>query len=303
MSDLKRDSGKVKWLTFLLVAVVVLSVASVQHMKRQVPPPPMPRPNGFWALALAAKKAEWAPAGIYDWPPERLKLFVASNSVPMQLANLALTNECRIPYLFDSSYITTRTPELVGLKYLATIFSAASMVASNEAKFDAAMDYCLQGIQLGNESDRGGTMFDRLVGNACEANCLIRATFLSNLVSRSACTKLVKELERLDAAAETTEDVLENERRWARSALTLPEWIEQTWEEKSLTPYKSTIEGFVKVDLKHRRKRLETMLLFAARAYELDHGKPPARAADLVPEYLKAIPKDPETGVDMALKR
>lgn len=49
--------------------------------------------------------------------------------------------------------------------------------------------------------------------------------------------------------------------------------------------------------------RHELMLLFAARAYELDHGKPPARAADLVPEYLKAVPKDPETGVEMGLPK
>ena len=45
--------------------------------------------------------------------------------------------------------------------------------------------------------------------------------------------------------------------------------------------------------------RRRTMLSFAARAYELEHGKPPASAADLVPAYLKTIPQDPNTGTNM----
>ena len=41
------------------------------------------------------------------------------------------------------------------------------------------------------------------------------------------------------------------------------------------------------------------MVDLAARAYELDKGHPPASAADLVPEYLKAVPQDPVTGTNM----
>ena len=46
-----------------------------------------------------------------------------------------------------------------------------------------------------------------------------------------------------------------------------------------------------------RARRL--MIDFAARAYELDKGHRPAGAADLVPEYLKAVPKNPSTGKKM----
>jgi hypothetical protein len=37
----------------------------------------------------------------------------------------------------------------------------------------------------------------------------------------------------------------------------------------------------------------------AARAYELDKGHLPANVADLVPDYLKAIPQDPFTDTNM----
>jgi hypothetical protein len=41
------------------------------------------------------------------------------------------------------------------------------------------------------------------------------------------------------------------------------------------------------------------LINLAARAYELDKGKPPESLADLVPDYLKAVPQDPFTGTNM----
>lgn len=41
----------------------------------------------------------------------------------------------------------------------------------------------------------------------------------------------------------------------------------------------------------------------AARAYELENGKSPIQPANLVPAYLKTIPKDPVTSTDMTLLR
>ena len=43
------------------------------------------------------------------------------------------------------------------------------------------------------------------------------------------------------------------------------------------------------------------LLKTAARAYELETGKRPASAGDLVPNYLKIVPKDPYTGADLPL--
>ncbi len=41
------------------------------------------------------------------------------------------------------------------------------------------------------------------------------------------------------------------------------------------------------------------MIDIAARAYELEKKQPPASIADLVPDYLKAVPQDPLTGTNM----
>jgi hypothetical protein len=54
-------------------------------------------------------------------------------------------------------------------------------------------------------------------------------------------------------------------------------------------------EKFNKQQMKTRQLAVD----LAARAYELDKGKPPASIANLVPEYLQAIPQDPFTGTNL----
>jgi hypothetical protein len=43
-------------------------------------------------------------------------------------------------------------------------------------------------------------------------------------------------------------------------------------------------------------------LELAGRAFELENGKSPASAADLVPGYLTAVPRDPATGAELPFR-
>jgi hypothetical protein len=66
--------------------------------------------------------------------------------------------------------------------------------------------------------------------------------------------------------------------------------------------HKQLSDSINKAEIKFYDQQRKTRVLavqFAARAYELDRGKPPTSITDLVPAYLKAIPKDPTTGKDM----
>ena len=53
-----------------------------------------------------------------------------------------------------------------------------------------------------------------------------------------------------------------------------------------------------KLDAQELKTR-QLILDLAARAYALDKGKPPANTADLVPDQLKTVPQDPDTGTNM----
>ena len=49
------------------------------------------------------------------------------------------------------------------------------------------------------------------------------------------------------------------------------------------------------------RQRRQAMLDFAARAFELEAGEKPVSVTNLVPAYLKTIPRDPVTGTNLTL--
>jgi hypothetical protein len=53
-----------------------------------------------------------------------------------------------------------------------------------------------------------------------------------------------------------------------------------------------------KLNIQEQKTR-QLLIALAARAYELDKGHPPTSTADLVPEYLKAVPQDPVSGTNM----
>ena len=53
------------------------------------------------------------------------------------------------------------------------------------------------------------------------------------------------------------------------------------------------------VNARQIRERV-LLIKLASRAYELETGRPPKNPADLVPTYLKAIPRNPSTGTNMS---
>ena len=73
------------------------------------------------------------------------------------------------------------------------------------------------------------------------------------------------------------------------------------WVSKSLFPDRQDDQKFTTRLLAIDRRRRQLILDLATRTYELEHGKRPLRAEDLVPSVLRAIPKDPETGTNLVL--
>ena len=92
---------------------------------------------------------------------------------------------------------------------------------------------------------------------------------------------------------------MQQERAWVRRAY--PD-IKYRWSE--LVESASFKKGIQKAEQKFKNQQSRTRQLLvdlAARAYELDKGRRPANLTDLVPDYLKAVPKDPASGKNLVL--
>jgi hypothetical protein len=276
---------------FLLWFVVAESVTPLPPIQ------PLPNPNGYEDLAFAGKMVSTNSWNFDSASPEQLRETTAANAVALALARAGFSNECRVPLQFSPAYIENHVSDAVAVRKLAQAFLTEGRPAEmGNRPADAAKSY-LDAARLGNESARGGVLIDQMVGTACEA---IGTSQLQNLASRldaKSCHETAAALETLDAQRQSWDEVMQQENDWSRRAFT-----GLRYEIMRLMPHKSLKKVFQKAEQKFQEQQLKTrqlMLDLAARAYALDKGHPPASAADLVPDYLKAVPPDPFTGTNM----
>ena len=291
--------GKV--IKFLVMVVIVVNVVIIAYvfLGGSTPPPrPMPNPNGYDDFVKAGKMVIGNPSTNDTMSQAELEALIATNSNTLKLVRLGLSRECREPVEYSTNYTVQLLPELGSLKQLIFLLLAEGRLAElNGSTNDAAAIY-LEGVRFGEELGHGGLVISGLVSVACESGAMSRLQRLTNCVTAVKCREISEVLETIDDREEPIADTLAQERLWSWKTFGLRGQIE------SLLMYKQRANTKARVVAKIQKtqlKRRQLILDFAARAYELEKGKPPQSAADLVPDYLKAVPKDPVTGNDMGL--
>ena len=288
------------WLIALSILAFpfVLFFGFLVFMEEPVPPvAPLPNPNGYDDLVKAGQMLP-EEAGDYDkMDQEQLKKAVALNVAALSLARAGLSNQCRVPVQYSESFISNHLGDLAGLKRLARAFVAEGMLAEMENRPGDAARSDLDTVHFGNDTARGGVMIDDLVGIAIEALGTSHLQTLLPYLDATSCRETAATLEALDSQRQTWNEVMQQENAWSHG--TFRGW---RYELMRLEDRKSSLPAIAatrrKLDAQEQRTR-RLILDLAARAYELDRGHPPASAADLVPEYLKAVPQDPVTGTNM----
>jgi hypothetical protein len=283
----------------ILAFPFVLFLGFLFFMQTEPLPPiaPLPNPNGYDDFV---KAVQMLPTEIPDYDEinqDELRAAASVNAGALSLVRSGLSNECRVPIQFSKTYMSNHLNDLAGLKRLAQAFTAEGKLAEMENRpNDAAKSY-IDTIHFGNESARGGVLIDELVGIAIEA---IGRSSLTNLVDRlgaKSCRETAATLETLDAQRQTWDEVMQQENNWSRR-----NFPGMKYEYVRLIEHKSLRAVQAAAERKFKQQQIRTrqlMVDLAARAYELDKGKPPASLADLVPDYLQAIPQDPLTGANM----
>jgi hypothetical protein len=289
------------WLIVLAIMAFpfVLFLGFLVFMEGPVPPlTPLPNPNGYDDLVKADSMVTPLETNVDKMGGDELRKAVAANAAALALARTGLSKQCRVPVQYSESYISNHLDELAGIKRLARAFAAEGRWALLENRTNDAIQTFLDTIHLGNESAHGGVLIDELVGIAIES---IGTSHLTNLVDHldaGTCRETAASLEALDSQRQTWDEVMQQENAWSHGAFR--GW---SYELARLEERHSMNAIFADTRKKFNGRVQSTrqlIIVFAARAYELDKGHPPASAANLVPEYLKAVPQDPVTGTNMA---
>jgi hypothetical protein len=264
------------------------------------PVPPLPNPNGYEDLVKAGTMVSNDFEDYDKLSSAKLRELINKNTEAIQTARTGLQQECRVP-LDYSATSSAHLDQLAALKRLAFAFAAEGRLAEMENRTgDAAKSY-LEVIHLGHESARGGVIIDELVGIAIEA---VGGEDLQKLLAQMGaknCLETVVTLETLDSQRQTWDEVMQQERDWSRRTFPgIRNELARLMTRNSLNQvYQSAEQKFENQQSKTRQLIID----LAARAYESDKGHSPANLADLVPDYLKAIPQDPLTGTNMTYQQ
>jgi hypothetical protein len=289
------------WLITLLILaspfVVFLGLLFFWTAEPLPPVAPLPNPNGYDVLAKAGQAITGNPGDYPQMNAAQLRELTAKNAEALQRLHAGLTNQCQVPLQFSETYMSSHLNDLAGFKRLAQLLAAEGKLAEMEGRpADAAKSY-VDAIRLGSESARGGVIIDQLVGTAIEAIGIAGLQKIVDQLDTKTCRETAATLETLDARSQSWNEVMQQERGWSRRA-----YPGMRHELVRVMSRHSLNKAFQKAEQKFDQQELKTRQLtvaLAARAYELEKGKPPATLTDLVPDYLKAVPQDPVTGTNL----
>ena len=261
------------------------------------PMQPLPNPNGYGDLVKAGQMVFNGTNDENTMNIEALQKLVDNNSNALQLARFALQQQCQVPLEFSESFVGNHLVDLSVLKQLAMAFEHEGILAGRQNRpNDAAKSY-LDIFQLGNDAARGGVLIDQLVGTALEAIATSHLQKIADQLDAETCRETAAALENLDAQRQAWQQVVQQENDWSRRTFRgLGYEIARLRAQKEL---RTSMQKAGKKFNGQIQKTRQLIIDLAARAYTLDKGHPPASAADLVPNYLKAVPQDPFTGTNM----
>jgi hypothetical protein len=289
------------WLIALLSipGVIILAVVGllIFNAARPLPPlQPLPNPNGYDDFVKAGQMVV-SNVWNYDKMEEaELRTTVQSNSNALQFARNGLQKECRVT-LDYSPTLGTHFSQLMDMKRLAQALAAEGRLADMENRPGDAVKSYLDAVRLGNKSACGGILIDQLVGIAIKAIGTSHLQKLIDQLDAKSCRETAATLETLDTQGQTWDEVMQQERAWSYRTFTSLryELVRLTMRNTLNKNLKIAEEKFKKQEMKTRQLLID----LASHAYELNKGHRPASLADLVPDYLKAIPQDPFTGTNM----
>lgn len=288
-------------LTLATIAVVGVVAAMILLLSSGFESPLLPDPNGYDDFGKAGQLLVVDALGYADASLEELQTMVDSNAPALALLKDGLTKEARVPLEYaveDTSNWTDNLPHFKGLACALCAEARCELLTGNP---DRAAEICLETIAFGIESCRGGVLIQRMVGIAVVAIGFQALDEVQPELDAPTCKRVTKKLEEILGAREPLSNVAETERSWSRSVAGVRDHFAAIMMSRSLKPFQAlAAPAFAKCEQNEAQfdRRLFRM---ASLAYELDNGHPPESAADLVPEYLKAIPIDPATGDPMEL--
>ncbi len=282
----------------LLFPFVLFSGFLITELNGPLPPlQPLPHPNGYDDLVKAGQMVSSNSWNFEQMNGEQLRATASANAAALALARTGLSNACRVPLEFSMAYATNHVRDLIALRMLVQGFAAEGRLAEREGRFTDAARCGLDSIHLGIDASQGGTMIDGMIGTAVESFGLKSLQGMASRLDAKTCRETVVTLQLFEAQKPAWADLVQQDNAW--SSRTFHGIRYELGRLVMFSTLKKARQRAGQKFAEHEKETRQLIVDLAARAFELEKGHRPASFADLVPDYLKAIPQDPFTGTNL----
>lgn len=284
---------------FVGIAVVaIFGFAMLKFFQPAVNHRAMPSPNGYDDFLLAGSKLVGQTVYASDLSLEELRAYVKANQVSLDLIRAGLKKQCAVSFNRNTpAGFSAHVKDIMAVKANATLLRAEGNLAERENRFDDAAKIYFELIEYGFASGIRGVYMDRLVSRACEIMGMSAMTnVVEKLTNSEFCRSAIAKLEKMDSERESLDEMIANEKEWNRhQGLRLRERLGNF-----ISGHGRKIDkGFRKQMLEVPLQSRELKVILAARLFELENGRSAKGFSDLVPKYLKNIPIDPRTEMEI----
>ena len=276
--------------------LVAFPAAAVYHIvihPTPLPPISLPEPNGY--DDLVREGARLMTVAVPDEEKAgraELEAFIVKHGHVLDAARQGLQRECQVPLTYTQADMS-RTENDV-LRELGRAFLAEAKLARLQDRAEDALDTHLDVIRLGKAAANGGLQVEAFMGWALEGLALDRLASMSDELTPDQCRDAIDALEALDADREPLRDIFERDRLWTHHAFGK---AGRAMQATGLDFFTHDLERAA--ELAAKRTQAKTRLLIcelALRQWRWEHESDPTALADLVPDYLRAVPLDPYSG-------
>jgi hypothetical protein len=195
-----------------------------------------------------------------------------------------------VPVQYSIESFSLRGPDFSALRKLRSALLVEGRLAEREGRTDDAIRSYLDIVRLGPATARGGRFMELTFAETLEGMGSEELHRMGAMLAPRQCREIIKVLlpvandwEPLDVILDRGRTFDENTLGWQRKLRRLVSPPRRLTASDSLFTYA-------------RRERTKRQLLIcelALRAHRVECGNFPERLADLIPQYLSAVPEDP----------
>jgi len=295
------NAKKIILYVVLLIVAVNVALMAVVFKGAMIAPPSAqvpPNPNGRDDFVKAEKMALAKPAAYTDIKADQLRAIVAANAPALAVVRTGLGRQCLVPLDDLKWHSEDHLAQLNNFKPVILAFFGEATLAEVEHRPGVASDIWLEELRFSHAFCRGGAYIDSIVSRSGENFGLTHLLKLTPSMNAKDCTRIAKALEDIDSQSDTLEQVVAQEKIYA-GKLSLHQSFSQLIHFRGVRRMNENFATNFNAEVLERRAAIVNI---AGRAYELDKGKRPGDLAVLVPAYLKTVPQDPVTGMNLKYK-